>query len=409
MNFTDFNLNDNLNKALIDLEFVIPTPIQENAIPYILDNKDLIGIAQTGTGKTAAFSLPILNSFLSSETKTKEMYPRALILAPTRELCAQIGKNMNDYSKYTDIKTLVTYGGVSPEPQIEALKESQDILIATPGRLIDLVEQRNVFLDDVEFFVLDEADRIIQQGLQADLKKIMKKLPKTRHSLFFSATMNKEIKPIAAEILREPVIVEIESEEKDLKLIDQNVLFTLKENKIKTLINLLKLKEVKSAIIFTNLKQTTDDLIRSLHKNEIKAEALHSGKSNTHREKIIRHIEERSIKVVVATDLASRGLDFEHMTHVINYEIPRDFETYTHRVGRIGRASKKGTAFSICGLDERNFFKKIEENNKYPIRIVNHEFHSNMVKTNGGNKHLATHRKPVKKKGNRNYSNRKGK
>ncbi len=409
MSFSDFKLRDELMKALEDVKYLAPTPIQEQSIPYIMQKKDLIGIAQTGTGKTAAFSLPILNSFLESKTKTKYGHPRALILAPTRELCAQIGKNIEAYAKYTDFKVLVTYGGVSPEPQIAALKGTVDILVATPGRLIDLVEQKNVSLDDVETLVLDEADKLIQMGLRVDLRKIIRKLPKVRQNLFFSATMNKETKSTASELLIDPVKIEIEIEEISLKLIEQNVLYVLKEHKIKALLELLGKKEVKSAIIFTNSKIHADDIVRSLTKNNIKSVALHSGKSNTHREKVVRWVGLKEIKFLIATDLASRGLDFCDMTHVINFDIPRDFENYLHRVGRIGRAGKKGVSYSLCSLDERNFFKKIEEDNKYPIKTTAHEFHSNLVKTNGGNRANRVTYRPRQKKTTSTYSNRKSK
>ena len=411
MIFTDFNLRDELIKALDDLKYIVPTPVQEKAMPYIIDEKDLIGIAQTGTGKTAAFSLPILNFLLESKKKTKEMYPRALILAPTRELCAQIGEHIGDFSKYTKIKSLVTYGGVGAQPQIDALKQVQDILIATPGRLVDLVEQKNVFLDDVEVFVLDEADKLINMGLRVDLKKIMKKLPRERQNLFFSATMNKEIKSTANELLHDPVEVAIDVDEISLKLIEQNALYVLKEHKTKALLELVKRKEVRSAIIFTNTKIVADNIVRSLTKNNIKSVALHSGKSNTHREKVIRWVKLKQIKFLIATDLASRGLDFCDMTHVINFEIPRDFESYVHRVGRIGRAGKKGVAFSLCSLNERAFFQKIQDSNKYPITIVMHEFHSNLVKTNGVGKSKKKYIRPrnSKRRMGTTYSNRKGK
>jgi len=409
MSFQDFKLRNELIKVLEELNYKIPTPIQEDSIPKILEGKDLLGIAQTGTGKTAAFSLPILDSFLNKKIKSKKQHPKALILAPTRELCAQIGENIKAYSKYTKIKTLVTYGGVSSEPQIKALNEIQDILIATPGRLVDLIEQKNVFLDEIEFLVLDEADNLIKMGLRVDLKKILKKLPKNKQNLFFSATMNKEIKSTANELLIDPIKIEIDIEEINLKLIEQNVFYVLKEHKIKTLLEILKKKEVRSALIFTNSKLTSDNIIRSLTKNNIKSEALHSGKSNTHREKVIRHIKTKEIKYLVATDLASRGLDFCDMTHVINFEIPKDFESYTHRIGRIGRAGKKGVAYSLCSLEERNFFKKIEEANKYPIKVIKHDYHSNLVKSNGGKKSIGTRYRPKVRRTSGGYNNRKKK
>ena len=384
MNFKDFKLENELLKALKELEYITPTQIQKDAIPHILNKKDLLGIAQTGTGKTAAFALPILNIFLKEKKQLKEKHPRALILAPTRELCIQIGENIQNFSKYTNIKSTIAHGGVPSQPQIETLKEKQDILIATPGRLVDLIKQKDVFLDEIEIFVLDEADNIIKMGQRVDLKKIIKKMPENRQNLFFSASMNDEIKLTTEELLKDPINLTIQSEKISLESIEQNVLFVLKENKIKTLLELLSLKELKRIIIFVNSKSTGDNIVRSLAKNNIESIALHSGKTNTHREKVIRNIKLETIKILVATDIASRGLDFNNMTHVINFEIPLSFETYLHRVGRVGRKGKKDTAYSLCSLDERNSFKKIEEENNYPINTYNHKFHSNMVRKNGG-------------------------
>lgn len=407
MNFNNFNLSEELLKALDDMSYENPTPIQEQSLEHILDGKDLLGIAQTGTGKTATFSLPILQKFLENEKEYKSLHPRAVILAPTRELCSQIGQSIESFSRYTKIKTLVVHGGVSPVPQIEALKEKVDILIATPGRLADLIEQKDVFLDDIEFFVLDEVDNIIQMGLGTHLRKIIKKLSRKRQNLFFSATMNKELRGVAEELLDNPVIVEIEEKKINLNIIDHNVLFVTKDNKNKALVELLNRKDVKRGIIFTNSKATADNLVRSLRNNNIKSEALHSGKSNTHREKVVKHLRFNEIKFLIATDLASRGLDFLNITHVINFEVPLDFEAYTHRVGRVGRAGRNGVAFTLCCLDERARFAKIEQESKVPITVVNHEYHSNMVKSNGkGTLNSSYKPKKPKRRTSSGYNNR---
>lgn len=387
-NFKNFNLNEQLIKNLDELKYVTPTPIQIKGIPIILEKKNFLGLAQTGTGKTATFILPILNKFLNEKITVKKSHPKALILAPTRELCTQIGKSVESYSKHCGFSHLVCFGGVSPEPQIEALKEEVDILVATPGRLLDLVLQKNVFLDDLEFLVIDEADNILEMGLNSSLKEILKKIPKKSlkqnvQKLFFSATLNSEIKILARDLMEDFEKVEVESEEIDLKLIDQRVMYVLKEHKIKALVSLLNQKEVRRVIIFTNSKVSVDNVVRSLVKAKLPCWGLHSGKSNTHREKAVNDFRIRQIKYLVATDLAARGLDFEDVTHVINFEMPKDFETYTHRVGRIGRAKKKGIAISMCGIDERLFFKKIEENVKLPINTESHDLHSNLAK-NGG-------------------------
>lgn len=416
-NFNDFNLDEKLLQALEKLSFREPTPIQREAIPLILEGEDILGLAQTGTGKTATFSLPILQQLLHSNKETKEQYPKALILAPTRELCAQIEKNLGDYAKFTNFTSYAAFGGVSPEPQIETLQKKVDILIATPGRLVDLVQQKNVFLDDVDTLVLDEADHIIEMGLRVDLKKILKSLPKERQTLLFSATMKQELKEISLEIFKSNPgsrdvnykVVEITPEEVDLKLIQQQVLYVLKEHKIKAMLELLKQKEVKYVLIFTNTKQSADDIVRSLTKNNIKSFALHSGKSQTHREKVVRLLSIRELKVVVATDLAARGLDFEHMTHVINFEIPNSAEKYTHRVGRIGRAGKQGKAYSLCSLDERDSFEKIIVTSKYPITTYMHDLHSNQVKTNSKQKGKKSYFKPKVNIKKSSYNNRKKK
>ena len=417
-NFRDFNLNEDIIKGLDDMKFSIPTQIQEKAIPFILNGDDLVGLAQTGTGKTATFSLPILQKLLTSEKETKTQHPRALILAPTRELCAQIGKNLISYTKYCNISSYVAFGGVSSEPQIEALKGKIDVLVATPGRLVDLVEQKNVFLDEVQTLVLDEADHIIEMGLRVDLKKILKAMPKERQTLLFSATMNKELKDASKEIFKPNPgsqevssykTVEITPEEVDLKLINQEVLYVLKEHKIKAMLEILKKKEVKYTLIFTNTKQVADDIVRSLTKNNIKSFALHSGKSQTHREKVVHQLNIRELKVVVATDLAARGLDFEHMTHVINFEIPNSPEKYTHRVGRIGRAGKQGFAYSFCSLHERDDFEKIISQSKQPIITHKHDLHSNQVKANSKKSVKKTYFKPKPKRTSGGFNNRKKK
>lgn len=383
MNFDELKLNVELNKAISDLDYKVLTQIQIDSIPKILEGNDLLGIAKTGTGKTACFCLPILDKIISSPKKVEIGCPRGLILAPTRELCAQIGENLNSYSKYTKIQSIVLYGGVSTEEQIEQLKKPYDIIVATPIRLYDLMEENIIKLDTTEFFVLDEADKIIELDSRIALKTIIKKLPREKQSLFFSATMNEKIEELANEILKNPI--KIRNEEKiNFDLIEQSVMFVKKENKNKLLLELLSKKEAKSAIIFTNSKQSADNIVRFLTEYKIRSEALHSGKSNVHREKVVEHLKTRYIKYLVSTDLGSRGLDFENISHVINYEIPPNAEDYIHRIGRTARQLSKGVSLSLCASDEKSAFDRIEVLTKIKMKVLHNPYHNESAKTAKG-------------------------
>lgn len=383
MNFDELKLNVELSKAIKELDYKILTQIQIDSIPHILKGNDLLGIAKTGTGKTACFCLPILNKLLLTPKKVEIGQPRAIILAPTRELCAQIGENLDLYSKYTKIKSIVLYGGVSTEDQIENLKKPYDIIVATPIRLYDLMEENIIKIENTEFFVLDEADKIIELDLRIALKKIIKSLPRKKQSLFFSATMNEKIEELANEILVNPI--KIKSEEKiNLDLIEQNVMFVKKENKNKLLLELLSKKEAKSAIIFTNSKASADNIVRFLTEYKIRSEALHSGKSNVHREKVVEHLKTRYIKYLVSTDLGSRGLDFENISHVINYEIPTNAEDYIHRIGRTARYQSKGVSLSFCASDEKSALDRIEALTKIKMKVLHNPYHNESAKTAKG-------------------------
>lgn len=383
MNFEELKLKAELNKAISDLDYKILTKIQAESIPYILDGKDLLGIAKTGTGKTAAFSLPILNKILQAPKTIEVGHPRALILAPTRELCAQIGENISNYSKYTSIRNIVLYGGTSTEEQIEQLKKPFDIIVATPIRLFDLMEDNIIKLNSVDFFVLDEADKIIELDSRIALKKILKKMPREKQSLFFSATMNEKIEELSNEILQSPVKIR-DDEKVNLHLIEQNVMFLKKENKNKLLLELLSKKEAKSAIIFTNSKLTADNIVRFLTEYKIRSEALHSGKSNVHREKVVDHLKTRYIRYLISTDLGSRGLDFENISHVINYDIPTNAEDYIHRIGRTARYQSKGVSLSFCAKDEKSAFDRIEQLTKIKMKVLPNTYNDESVKTAKG-------------------------
>lgn len=376
MNFEELNLKPELIKALNELNFTLPTQIQEKTIPLILEKKDILALAQTGTGKTAAFALPILNLLLDDNIKTIEKNPKAIILAPTRELANQIYEDVNNYSKYTLLNVQLIHAGLEYEQQENALKNKMDLLIITPNKLLILLQQKMLTLANLQYLVLDEADKIIQTSANADLKEILKLTPFEIQTLLFSATMSPQIQELAKNIQKNHIKIDLKNEPK--QQIDQNVLFVIKQNKEKLLLDLLNKKEVKSAIIFTNSKNTADHLVRFLTENQIKSEALHSAKSDTHRTKVINNIKSRKIKYLIATDLAARGLDIDNITHVINYEMPITPESYTHRIGRVGRAEVRGTTFTLCSLDERNYFKKIEQKNK--LQMLTHAYHSDVVK-----------------------------
>jgi ATP-dependent RNA helicase RhlE len=396
--FKDLKLNPLLEKALVKQNYVVPTPIQAKAIPDLLKGKDLIGIAQTGTGKTAAFVLPILNQM-------KEQFPRTiktLVLAPTRELAAQIGDSFKNYGEFTKFKHTVIFGGVSQGSQVQALVKGVDILIATPGRLLDLLNQRKLTLNNIEFFVLDEADRMLDMGFIHDIKKIISKLPLKRQSLFFSATMSPEISKLANSMLKSPVHVEVTPQATTVERIEQNVFFVNQDEKEKLLLELLKHEKLTSILIFTRTKHRANKVETFLNKNNITADAIHGNKSQNARTKAMNDFKSGEIKVLVATDIAARGIDIDNISHVINFELPNEPETYVHRIGRTARAGADGTAFSFCAADERNFLRDIEKLIKQKITVMDHSFHSEKAKNATGNE-----AKPApRKQGNRRNSPR---
>lgn len=376
ISFKNLNLNSLIQKA-VDLEgYTIPTPIQAKSIPPLLEGKDLIGIAQTGTGKTAAFTLPILE-------RMTENYPRrirTLVLAPTRELAAQIGDSFATYGKFLKFKHTVIFGGVNQSKQVQALSRGVDILIATPGRLLDLMNQGKINLKDVEFFVLDEADRMLDMGFIHDIKKIIAKLPNKRQSLFFSATMSPAIDKLAKTLLKNPVKVEITAQATTVERINQNVFFVNTTEKEKLLLNLLKQKHLTSTLIFTRTKHRANKIALFLNKNNIYADAIHGNKSQNARTKAISDFKSGEIKVLVATDIAARGIDIDNISHVINFELPNEPESYVHRIGRTARAGTDGTAYSFCAAEERNFLRDIEALTRQTIPVMEHEFHSESAK-----------------------------
>ena len=382
MLFQDLKLIEPILRALKTEGYTNPTPIQEQAIPIILQNKDLLGCAQTGTGKTAAFAIPILQLLYQDRLQHKEQKTiKALILTPTRELAIQIDESFAAYGRHTGLKHLVIFGGVSQNPQVDALRMGVDILVATPGRLLDLMNQRFVHLDHIRMLVLDEADRMLDMGFVHDVKKIIAKVPAKRQTLFFSATMPNEIQQLANTILTKPEKVEVTPVSSTADTIQQSLYYVEKNDKRALLIHLLKDKNIKTALVFTRTKHGADKVVKDLIKVGITAEAIHGNKSQNARQRALTNFKNRTTRVLIATDIAARGIDIDELTHVINYELPNIPETYVHRIGRTGRAGASGIALSFCDQEEIEFLKDIhkliakqipiEEGHPYPMSIQN--------------------------------------
>ncbi len=369
MTFNDLNLINPLVGALTQKGYVIPTPIQQQAIPHLLNGSDLFGIAQTGTGKTAAFALPILQ-LLHANKGQSEGKIRALILAPTRELAIQISESFKAYGTNLGLKHTTVFGGVSQHRQTEALRRGVDILVATPGRLLDLMQQGYIKLGNVEHFVLDEADRMLDMGFINDIKKVISKLPARKQTMLFSATLPIEIKQLASGLLHNPVTVSVTPVSSPATAVQQSVYYVRKEDKRSLLRHVISNNEIDHALVFTRTKRGADRVVKELNKNGIKADAIHGDKSQNARERALRGFKSRTIRILVATDIASRGIDVDKLTHVINFEIPEQAETYVHRIGRTGRAGESGTALSFCTKDEMPYMKSITKLIKKNIDVV---------------------------------------
>jgi len=374
--FKDLNLIPALERALSKQKYTVPTPIQSKAIPGLIDGKDLIGIAQTGTGKTASFILPILQ-------RMTERYPRkikTLVLAPTRELAAQIGESFTNYGEFLKFKNTVIFGGVGQGRQVQALSRGVDILVATPGRLLDLMNQRKLTLDNIEFFVLDEADRMLDMGFINDIKKIISKLPSKRQTLFFSATMSPQINVLAKKLLHNPIHVEVAAQATTVEKVKQYIYFVDSNSKENLLLELLNQKHLTSVLVFTRTKHRADKVAKFLTKNRIFTVAIHGNKSQNARTKAIRDFKSGRIKVLIATDIAARGIDIDNISHVINFELPNESESYVHRIGRTARAGAEGSAYSFCAAEERNYLHDIEKLINQKIEVANHTHHSETAK-----------------------------
>jgi len=362
MSFENLKLIEPILRALKTEGYTTPTPIQEQSIPIILQQRDLLGCAQTGTGKTAAFAIPILQLLYNDRLQHKEQKTiKALILTPTRELAIQIGESFTAYGKHTGLKQIVVFGGVSQNPQADAIRRGVDILVATPGRLLDLMQQRIVHLDHIKMLVLDEADRMLDMGFVNDVKKIIAKVPAKRQTLFFSATMPKEIQTLADTILTRPEKVEVTPVSSTADTIQQELFYVEKNDKRALLNHILKDKEIKTALVFTRTKHGADKVVKDLVKVGITAEAIHGNKSQNARQRALTNFKNRTTRVLIATDIAARGIDIDELTHVINYELPNVPETYVHRIGRTGRAGASGIALSFCDSEELPFLKDIHK------------------------------------------------
>ncbi|HVG12773.1 MAG TPA: DEAD/DEAH box helicase [Flavisolibacter sp.] len=375
MTFEQLGLIEPLLRALKAEGYTTPTPIQQQAIPTVLEGKDLLGCAQTGTGKTAAFALPMLQALATDSRNAKGFkHIRALILTPTRELATQIHESFISYGKFTDIRQEVIFGGVSQHTQTIALRNGTDVLIATPGRLLDLMNQGYVHLDHLEWFVLDEADRMLDMGFIHDVKRIIKALPQQRQTLFFSATMPPAISGLANSILSNPVRVEVTPQSTTVEKIEQSVFFVGKRDKQALLVHLISEHNIGRTLVFTKTKHGADRVVKDLRMANIKADAIHGNKSQPARQNALANFKSGRLKVLVATDIAARGIDVDNLTHVFNFDLPNVPETYVHRIGRTGRAGASGTSFSFCDREEIALLKDINKLIGQKIPAAAHPF-----------------------------------
>lgn len=371
MTFNDLHLVEPILKALKSEGYTNPTPIQEQSIPILLEHHDLLGCAQTGTGKTAAFAIPILQHLYKTRTNEKQRRTiRSLVVTPTRELAIQIADSFSVYGKYTGIRNTVIFGGVKQKAQTNELRKGIDILVATPGRLLDLINQGFISLKDVEYFVLDEADQMLDMGFINDIKKIIAKLPQKRQSLFFSATMPPAIVELSTRILGNYETITIKPKQTTAEKVDQKLYYVSKGNKSKLLTELLKEDEITSSIVFSRTKHGANKIVKTLIQAGIPAEAIHGNKSQPARQRALNNFKEGDLNVLVATDIAARGIDVDDISHVINYDLPNVAETYVHRIGRTGRAGSSGVALSFCAGNERPYLKDIHKLIKQQIEVV---------------------------------------
>jgi ATP-dependent RNA helicase RhlE len=371
MLFEDLSLSNSIQRAVFEEGYTNPTPIQEKAIPIILAGKDLVGCAQTGTGKTAAFAIPIIHNLhrmVGSSKKTKQI--RCLVVTPTRELAVQIGESFDTYGKYTNLRQLTIFGGVSQVPQVDQLKKGVDILIATPGRLLDLHKQGFVDFDHLHYLVLDESDLMLDMGFINDVRKIVKLVPTNRQTLLFSATMPMAIRELADTFLNQPEYVSVTPVSSTAEIIEQQIYFVDKSDKRGLLYHLIRNENLSNVLVFVRTKHGADNVVKALKKHGVNAEAIHGDKSQTARQRVLENFKNKEITVLVATDIAARGIDIESLPYVINFDLPNIPETYVHRIGRTGRAGNGGISISFCGKDEEPYWKDIQKLIKVNVKII---------------------------------------
>ena len=398
MTFKDLQIIQPILKALDKEGYTSPTPIQEQAIPILLRNKDLLGCAQTGTGKTAAFAIPILQHIYNNiNLKTKQRKIKALVVTPTRELAIQIADSFSAYGHFTGINNTVIFGGVKQNAQVKILKSGVDVLVATPGRLLDLTQQGFVSFRDIEYFVLDEADQMLDMGFIHDIKKIIAKLPPKRQSLFFSATMPPNIIELSRKILGDYDRVTIKPEQATAEKVKQAVYFVPKNAKIKLLVHLLQTELFDSTLIFSRTKHGANKIVKLLDREGIRAEAIHGNKSQVARQKALNNFKAGSTKVLIATDIAARGIDVDSLSHVVNYDLPNIPETYVHRIGRTGRAGASGISISFCDNDERAYLRDIEKLIKQKVPLITEHPFVDFKSANTSNDKPKRQNKPFQK------------
>jgi len=373
MTFKELNIIEPILKALTEKEYTLPTPIQAQAIPVLLNNRDILGCAQTGTGKTAAFAIPIIQQIIQERESGKYRDIKALILTPTRELAIQIDESFTDYAKYTPLRHCVIFGGVKQKSQTDKLQKGVDVLIATPGRLLDLINQKYISLNSISHFVLDEADRMLDMGFIHDIKRILPLLPRDHQTLFFSATMPPVIATLAKSILRNPVKVEVAPVSSTIDTIKQYMYFVEKEEKKRLLVKLLNKDKELSVLVFSRTKHGANKIAQHLCKEGIESDAIHGNKSQNARQRALTNFKSRATRVLIATDIAARGIDIEQLPLVINYDLPEVPETYVHRIGRTGRAGCEGISISFCNKEEKQQLKDIQKLIGKTIQVLKYQ------------------------------------
>lgn len=395
MNFSDLGLIEPILKAVNDQGYTTPTPIQQQSIPILLQKKDLLGCAQTGTGKTAAFTIPILQHLNTEVDFNQRKKIRALIITPTRELALQINESIIAYGKYTQLRSTVIFGGIKQTKQVNSLKQGVDILVATPGRLLDLMGQGFISLKDIKYFVLDEADQMLDMGFIHDIKKVIEKLPKHRQSLFFSATMPPAIVELSGRILNNAGRVTIQPEQTTAEKVEQSVYMVSKEDKVDLLAHLIKTKGADSTLVFSKTKHGANKIVKKLAKFNITADAIHGNKSQAARVKALEAFKAGDIKVLIATDIAARGIDIDKLSLVVNYDLPNIPETYVHRIGRTGRAKESGEALSFCSDEELVYLRDIQYLIKQDIPIISDQpYHDASLRVPTGRQKAPVKAKP---------------